>query len=328
MKTESWRRWFAAAVGFVLSAFFLWLALRQVDGASFVSALDAMDWTSLAVCMVVIAIGIAARGVRWRLIAGYPPPAKLSFARATNLGVLANLLVAGRAGEVVKVMTLVALMRCPLSGPVASAIIDRIVDIVVLIACAAVLYALFPVAQLPGTWAVILAVAGGSGTLVLFAYARSSGGGDALLARIANRWLGRFAPDPRRFLVDLRAELLKSFSRCLRAKLIGIALLIALIDYVAIATLLLAFGLSLPWEAPLLLWVFLSVGTTLPSAPGYVGVYQVASVWALAVYAVPAPTAVAAATMLQLATLGVALFMAGSSAVSVLRRVLSGKAAA
>jgi len=68
-----------------------------------------------------------------------------------------------------------------------------------------------------------------------------------------------------------------------------------------------------------LLWVCLAAGSALPSAPGYVGVYQVASVWALGVFAVSPATAVALVTVLQLSTLLVAIAMAGPGAREIFR---------
>ena len=102
-------------------------------------------------------------------------------------------------------------------------------------------------------------------------------------------------------------------------KLLLLATLILGTDYAAIAVLLHAFNLSLPLAAPLLLWVCLAAGSALPSAPGYVGVYQAASVWALGVFAVSPATAVALVTVLQLSTLLVAIAMAGPGAIEILR---------
>jgi hypothetical protein len=72
----------------------------------------------------------------------------------------------------------------------------------------------------------------------------------------------------------------------LSIELILLAILILCADCGGIAAVLQAFNLSLPFEAPLLLLVFLAAGSALPSAPSYVGVYQVASVWALSIYSV------------------------------------------
>lgn len=52
---------------------------------------------------------------------------------------------------------------------------------------------------------------------------------------------------------------------------------------------------------PLLLWGLFSIRIALPSAPGYVGVCQMAVVWAFSIYEVPTALAVAMTTVFQLA---------------------------
>jgi len=156
-------------------------------------------------------------------------------------------------------------------------------------------------------------------------YARSAGAGDAFVSRLAGRWLRRWPLNPEAFLAELRTEFGRVFHGWFSVELVILAALILCADYGAVAALLFAFKLTLPLEAPLLLWVFLAAGSALPSAPGYVGVYQVAAVWALAVFSVPASTAVAIATILQISSLAVALLMAGPGAVGAFKRALTGK---
>ncbi len=109
----------------------------------------------------------------------------------------------------------------------------------------------------------------------------------------------------------------------LSVRFLLIVLLIMTLDYAAFTLLLYAFQLHISPEAPLFLWVFLAAGSALPSAPGYLGVYQVAAVWALSLFAVPAPTAVAIATTLQLIMLVVSLLMTGTGAWNMCRRAVN-----
>ena len=159
-------------------------------------------------------------------------------------------------------------------------------------------------------------------TLFIVLYARSSGIGEALIVRLAKRWLQRWPLQPEIFLAQLREEFRRLLGSWPGIRLVLLAALILCVDYGALAALLQAFDLSLPVEAPLLLWVFLAAGSALPSAPGYVGVYQVAAVWALSLFAVSAPTAVAIATVLQITTLAVAIVMAGPGAMGIFKRML------
>ena len=325
MRQRNQKRQVAIGVGFALSAFFLWLAFRQVDGASLVVAFTTIHFTPVLFCVVTLALGIVLRSLRWRVIAGFPSEAQRSFARATNLGVLTNLIFPGRAGEFVRVITLAKLLRISLPRPLASALIDRFVDVFVLLASASALYWLFPISDVLGKWLVSFFIVGCLIVTAVVVYAKSAGVGEVIIVRLTNRWLKRWPLQPQVFLAELRQEFRRLLNSWLSFELVLLAASILCADYAAIAALVWAFNLSLPWEAALLLWVFLAAGSALPSAPGYVGVYQVAAVWALGLFAVPAPTAVALATVLQICTLIVALLMVGPSAVGVFKRNLPAK---
>ncbi|MCX7114110.1 MAG: lysylphosphatidylglycerol synthase transmembrane domain-containing protein [Proteobacteria bacterium] len=322
MSGRSWKRQAAVGAGFVLSAFFLWLALLQVDVASLGKAFAALNYIPVLLCAGALSLGIILRAVRWHVIAGFAKAEQHHFSRATNLGILANLIFPGRAGEFIRVITLAKLSRCSLPGPLASALIDRLIDVFVLLASASVLYWLFPISTLIDKWLTTFLVAGFTVTLLIVLYARSSGIGEALIVRLTKRWLRRWPLEPEVFLAELRGEFRRLLGRWLSIELLFLAALILLADYGAIAALFQAFALSLPVEAPLLLWVFLAAGSALPSAPGYVGVYQVAAVWALSLFTVPAPIAVAIATVLQITSLAVAIIMAGPGAFGIFKRML------
>ena len=308
--------------GFALSAFFLWLAMRQVEGQSLRDAFATIKYFPVMLCASALYLGIILRAVRWRVVAGFPATQQHNFSRATNLGVLTNLILPGRAGEFVRVLTLAKLSKSSLPGPLASALIDRLLDIFVLLVSASVLYWLFPIGALLGKWLTVFLTMGCVITLFVVLYARSSGFGEAWIEKLAERWLQRWPLQPKAFLAEIRAEFRRILGGWLSIEVLALAALILFVDYGAVALLLKAFSLSLPLEAPLLLWVFLAAGSALPSAPGYVGVYQVAAVWALSFFSVAAPTSVAVATVLQVIALAVALIMAGPGTWGIIRRTL------
>jgi len=230
------------------------------------------------------------------------------------------MLFPARAGEFIRVFTLVRLSGSSLSGPLASALIDRLVDLFVLLASASVLYWYLPISDLLGTWLTYFLVIGCTLTVLIVLFARSSGIGMPLISRLTRRLLNRWPIRPEVFLAEFRAELRRLLSSWLSIELVFLVVLILFVDCCAIFAMFQAFDLSLPFEAPLLFWVFLAAGSALPSAPGYVGVYQIAAVWSLSFYSISASTSVAVATTLQVVTLAVALGMVGARA-SALRKM-------
>jgi hypothetical protein len=69
---------------------------------------------------------------------------------------------------------------------------------------------------------------------------------------------------------------------------------------------ILAFGLDAPFNAALVVFIFIGFGTALPQAPGMIGTYQYACVLALGLFGVPQAQALAYGLVLnavQLSTL-------------------------
>lgn len=323
MKGRGLRTWAAGALGFLLSGFFLWLALRQVDSNSLKSAFASVKPFPVFVSAGTVALGVLLRAVRWRVIVGEGATNFRHFFTATNFGVLSNFIFPGRAGELVRIVTLARLSGSTLPGPLASAMIDRFADVLVLIASIAVLYFIAPINLGLGKWLEVLVLGTVFVALGIALFATKFISWKSLLLKINRRWLQRWHLKPEVFVEELSAE----FRRLLHSKygleLILLAVLILGVDYVSIAALVVAFNLTLPPYVPLLLWVFLAAGSALPSAPGYVGVYQIAAVFALSFFGVPSSVAVALATVLQLAALSVSILLTASVSFRLLMRVFA-----
>jgi glycosyltransferase 2 family protein len=299
----------ALGVGSLISLSFLWLAIREISWDGLVGAFSRLHAVPLLATAAAFWLGIRLRAKRWRIIAGYAADDQDRFRRATTLGVLANMILPGRAGEVVRVITLARFYESSLVRPLASAFIDRMVDVVVLLLSASLLMLLLPVSNVLGDWFKTFFLA----TCLIFVlsavYMRGTGRAERYIKDLLKRWLKRWPVSFETFLSELREELRRVLGGWLSFELIVIATLVLAVDCLVFAVLLWAFDMTLPASAPLLLWVFFSIGSALPSAPGYVGVYQVGALWVFSLFAAPAAIAVALATVFQITLLLVAVAM-------------------
>lgn len=314
MKSTQWKRLAIVVAGVVLSIVFLWMALRQVDQAGLHSAFSSLRISSVFWCAILLASGVVMRSVRWGIIASQGWTEQPHFFRASTLGVFSNLIFPIRAGEVVRVFTLAKLNGTSITVPMASALLDRLADLFMLLLASLLVYCFSPIGSLLGSWISTMFIVASSILVLVTFFARSSGFGEELLTALLSRSLKRWPVRPEVFLSVFRSELYHLLKGLFSLRLIAIVLVIMALDYAAFTILLDAFHLHLSPEAPLVLWVFLAAGSALPSAPGYVGVYQVAAVWALSLFAVPASVCVALATTLQLTILVVSVLMAGPGA--------------
>jgi uncharacterized protein (TIRG00374 family) len=307
-------------VGLAFSAILLWVVLKNVDVQEIRSAFISIDYKYVVVSGVAIAVGMSLRAIRWRLIAKGPYADHSKFASATYLGVLSNLIFPARAGEVIRILNISDATLFPLSRAVASAMIDRFADIVVLAFSALLVYFHTPAAAILGQWLSILVIA----IFVLCAAIALSvwrgellrDWGGTLLRRVLRKWALR----PEIFLAEFFSELKGLVRGTSALKIVTVGIAIWCMDYAVVAFIIMSLGLSLPVEAPLMLWVFLAAGSALPSAPGYVGVYQIAAILALSFYNVASSSAVAVALALQLTTIVAALLMSASALVGLLAR--------
>ncbi len=311
-------------LGFSLSGAFLYLALNKVDFESVWAAFTRIDILMITLCAALVAASITLRSIRWRLIAGKDRHDNKSFFRATTLGYFANFVLPLRAGELVKTVTIASLADIKFPTAVASAIIDRFFDLAVTLLAAGFIIWHLNFRELETATLVI-----GSALLVLigilllfFKFADSSHGffraTDQFIERITSRFPGVWA--------ELRADIHNIARSDVGLTITFMLLIIFVADYLIVYCLLLSFDLSLPLHAPLVLWVFFALGSALPSAPGYIGVYQLAAVWALGNYDVSPSIAVAVATVMQLNLLATASLLSGPSAWSIARSIQTGKA--
>jgi uncharacterized protein (TIRG00374 family) len=252
--------------------------------------------------LVSVVLGIAglyARALRWQWL--FPPgPRPPGIVPATMIGYMANNLLPLRAGEVVRIYTAARRVREaePLSSTqafwlvAATVVIERVLDSLALVLILTVLVFLTPVPA-PVEWAAGLLLAiDVIGVALLVTMARAPHLGRRLVARLTGRW------------TRLEQMALSMFDTALRG-LDGVrtpahALRIAawtpivwLLPAAAAWAMLRAMHLDLPFMAGWVVLAFVGIGISVPSAPGYLGVFHFAAKLALEIFGVASSTALA-----------------------------------
>jgi uncharacterized protein (TIRG00374 family) len=300
------------AAGFAFSVGALAVALRGVEWSGVRAALGRMDSARLLVVVGFVVAGLAMRAERWRLVA-MQAFGRLAAHRATGLGFVFNYIYPARAGDVLKVLYLHRTAGTALGRLAISAIADRVVDVIVLLLGSAAVLLLRPHLELGK--APFYAVAGALMAGVAFAF---SNPGRAMLEAL-DRWIvtrlnhriGRIVRNALKAFLEFRAEILNV--QGLATHLVALSALVAICDYGAISFLGLAFGWELPALAPVVVWVAIAIGASLPSAPAGIGIHQLACLVSLTMFQVAAADAFAFSIVLQAATLAGILLYAGAA---------------
>jgi uncharacterized protein (TIRG00374 family) len=232
------------------------------------------------------------------------------------IGLAFNHIYPLRAGEVARIFMLNQMAAVPLGRAATSALIDRLADVLLLGVSAllgAAVHTGLPYAEGLAGGTLALACAAIVTIIIL-------GKGD----RLWRGWFGRWAARvPERFRSRLQAlyvgavetsSLLASPLQLIR--IVAITACAFALDCAAVFCVLEAFAWELPLIASLTVLVFVALGTSLPSAPGFAGVYQVACVLALALFGISGSSAVAFSIVYQLSLLAIVIPLAALAVAS------------
>jgi len=287
------------AIGTLISLILLIVVFSQLDWAAFRVALSQLYWPLLLFTLLVVAVDVFLRALRWNLTAGLPLTWVGSFWQALNIGYLGNFIYPARAGEVLRIVAIHHFSPLTLGHAVSSALLDRLLDVFVLGLLVLLVISLHG-QQILGPSVVqslvAMMICGALGLGLVIYYSPPLYGWLEQRPLSVSHWRTRLHHLLLQGLAGLQT--IRQPSRLLLV--LSLTLLVFLFDFYAKYQIMLAFGWSLPFAAALTLVCFIFIGSSLPSAPGYVGVYQVACVLALGLYGIPKTEALAYSIVSQL----------------------------
>lgn len=294
------RRWLTFAVALLISAVLLYLSLRQANLAEVWAAL-----ASARLGLVVLAgcIGVTSnllRAMRWGVLLDIRPPNKLRILyTSTMIGYLVSNVVPARLGELARIYVLDLKERVSMSTSLATVFVERISDSLALLLLTAVLVSFIPFP--PGLSAAIRLASLGllvvMLVLVVFALrgARISAGVGRLVGRVSQPAGLRLSGMLERFMTGLSALRRPRQG----AQVLGFTSLIWAVEAVVVRLVIASLDIDLPWFAPLLILVVVSLSFLIPAAPGGVGVYEYFTLLALAPFAISQTEALSIALLLH-----------------------------
>ncbi len=309
------RRALIWAVALASTIGFGYVAIRDAHPDEVWDALQEANIWWVVPSFALLAVAVAVRALRWQLLfqrETRPPYA--ATAAATIVGLAVNSLLPLRAGEAARV---IALNRRAGTSPVESAAtvaLERILDVFcMLLLLLAALPWLPEVDWVGAAAAIALALAlmlGGTALLFAIYGDRPFHALDRLLRRLPfghHSWVEHVGASLRRGLVALRDPKLALTAFVLTT--VG-----WLLTSVSFWLLTLAFDLDLPLVSGVLILAAVGFSVILPAAPGALGVFEAATVVALAAYDISASEALSYAFTLHAVNL-IPYIIAGAVAV-------------
>lgn len=336
-------------VGLLIGLALLWFLFRGTSWAELRTSLRAAQPLWIAAAMVPLVASFFARILRWKYIvrAVQPDVSFRALFSATQIGFLANFVLPARIGELIRAVVLGRLARMPASRGLAVVALDRVTDLVGLLATIAVAVISFR----PRTVEIPAALLGTSEDIVVraeYLHTAEIGVGvffllvvGSLIALYTNRDLLLRISDGLVGLISERLahrihNMLDHFAHGLHVlrspadmtKSIAFTLVTWACFILSSAAFCQAFRLDWPWYAPFVLQLGIAVFISIPGPPGFIGQFQLAVVASLlmAVPGIDLADALALAIVLHVANfawvaiLGVfALYWEGLSLVDLTR---------
>jgi hypothetical protein len=316
--------------GLVLAAVFLWLAFGRVDWSSIGAVLTEATPGPLLLGLVALAGGFLVRMVRWwMMLRALEPAVSLGdCARPFLLSFAINNTMPLRAGDVVRAVGFREALRSPAMRVVGTLLIERVLDLFVLVALFFVGLLAVPRHVIPRPFVATAALLGSVALVALLVLVFAPSVLRTLTDRVASArllrdrsWMPRLREAAHR-LVDTFA-LVRSPTRALH--LLWLSVLAWLLEgsmYACVAWGLHVGGsLIAPWFAA----ATGTLATLIPSSPGYVGTFDYFAILGLAAFGAHRAAATAFAMVVHLllwlpVTVVGAAFLVAPDAVRALRR--------
>jgi glycosyltransferase 2 family protein len=293
------------AVGLAIGAAFFYLALRGVNVDQTLAALAQTDYRLVALAAAVMMGAHVLRAMRWRFLLA---PVKLlktrSLVSALLIGYAANTFVPAHLGEFLRALVIGKKHDISASAAFGSIVVERIVDVVSLIAIMALVLIVHPFPD----W---VAASGGvmlTGALLLCGLligckryeAQTAALIRTLCKPLPERIGRRFESLSLNFLGGIVP--LKSAAHYTAAAVLSIAIWLcyAAVNYICLAAFDLVVAYRLTWYAGLVVLVFTTISVVIPSTPGYVGTFHYLCQLALIMLGVPASEALSFAVMVHI----------------------------
>jgi hypothetical protein len=257
-----------------VSLLFLYLTLRRVDLEAVRNAISSVSLPVLSLALLTRGSGFLAMGLRSRVTLAPAGPAPFRIlVLAHLLGFTGSNVLPFRLGEILRVDYLARRTGHPRSFLLGTVAVERLMDAAVLLLLFALIVpTVLDRSLMEGSYPLFLA-ATAAAVLTGILVVRWGGLPEVvgrLLRPLGSRVAGAAEVHVERGVTGLLAL---SHARWAPAAL-GATGLYWLTGIGSFTVIMAAFGLDLPWYAPFLVAAVTSLGTALPSAPGFVGTYH------------------------------------------------------
>jgi len=295
-------RWLRIVISVALSAVFLWLAIRGVHWSEAAAALRGANYLWVVLMLPVTIWTLFIRAQRWRVFlhaVGVPPLRPL--VSATNIGFMANMILPLRIGEVIRPVLLSRRAKLPLSGVLASVLLERIFDMFTILFLFGVSVSVVTVSDEVRGWGWMLSGLAVAVAAVIVLIRLQEKLALRIARALANLLPGNVGDQAYSFAEGfVRAlEMLDSPMAYIRAFAWSIYLWMAISVIYVLG--FWAFHMDVPaLRGALVMTTLVAIAVSVPSAPGFIGSFQLGCVLGLRIFGIEDSPALAFSLIVHL----------------------------
>ena len=300
-------------LGILISVALIYMSVRGINLQDVLNDLKEIQLSYVILFVLLMIFMQYLRSYRWGVI--LQPMEKIdqiSLFSITSVGFLAIAAIPARVGELARPYLISKRSSIKMSSALGTIIIERILDSLTVLGIASVVLLIDLPFDLP-SWmiksSIIFSVlALGLFCFILFLILRREAALrfiNIILKRLPGKLANKIDAVIHHFIDGLQIVTnIKLFSY-----LLFLSIIIWLVDVLAIYVLLLAFGFTLPVLASFVLMVILIIGIAIPAAPGFVGNWHYACVFALGLFGLAKADALSFAVVHNFLSMAVVLVL-------------------
>ena len=268
----NWKLW----IGVLFSGALLWFAVRDVEFSRVWANIQGINYVYLLPYLVLIAIEVVLRAWKWHvLLTPVKVPSFWKLNSATLIGLMANNVLPGRAGEFVRAYAGARLEKISFSACFATVVIDRVLDGLTVSAIFVLALFLQPTlpdqVKVPGYFAAGIYVVALAFLVVLLVQ-------ETLAFRLL-AWALRFFPESvGHFVTRLVQSFVHGLGALKNGRLLGMSVFISVLIWLGYAltvfVMALAMDIQLTVFQAFVVLLIVTILLTLPSTPGFVGAME------------------------------------------------------
>ncbi len=276
-------------VGIAVSAVFLYLAFHEVDPAVLAEGLKEADYRYMLPVILTMLLGMWFRAIRWHyLLISIKKIGLRSLFSATAIGLMANNVLPARLGEFVRAVMIGRKENISKSSSFATIVVERVFDGLTVLTFLGIIlifdFFSFPSVMREAAWITLIFYLAVIVFLVLLKLRRETALAIATFAvkplpgGIGRKIIG---------LLDAFVDGLRILDNGWElGRIMVLSFFVWVPNIVVIWLLFLSFDFTFPFYAPVILFVILTIGIMIPSAPGFVGTIQYCCVLGLGLFGI------------------------------------------